>query len=102
MITISPPRLEKIVIHTRTPGESPRTARGFDRRRGASRARRALRAAPLLLPRVDMAPGLRCRGSHQALLWIWRPPRWRADPPPPARRSRATLGWRVGPSAGGD
>ena len=30
------------------------------------------------------------------------PPRWRADPPPPARRSRATLGWRVGPSAGGD
>src|SRR3954471_6899471 len=28
------------------------------------------------------------------------PPRWRADPPPPARRSRATLGWRVGPVSG--
>src|SRR3954462_15723198 len=49
-----------------------------------------------------MAPGLRCCGGHQALLWVWGPPRWRADPPPPARRSRATLGWRVGPSAGGD
>jgi hypothetical protein len=50
----------------------------------------------------DMAPGLLGGGGHQALLWSPGPPRWRADPPPPARRSRATLGWRVGPSAGGD
>src|SRR5215207_9148143 len=29
------------------------------------------------------------------------PPRWRADPPPPARPpGRATIGWRVGPASG--
>src|SRR5215207_8455493 len=31
----------------------------------------------------------------------WGPPRWQADPPPPARPpGRATLGWRVGPASG--
>src|SRR5437868_6582505 len=32
---------------------------------------------------------------------MWGPPRWRADPPPPARPpGRATIGWRVGRPAG--
>ena len=50
----------------------------------------------------DLAPGL--------VGWSWTrgppvtggPPRWRADPPPPARPpGRAILGWRVGRRAGG-
>ena len=52
---------------------------------------------------VERDAGARPRG------WWWPswsscgsgPPRWRADPPPPARPpGRATLGWRVGPLSG--
>ena len=49
----------------------------------------------------DQAPGLLSAGGHLVLLDSGGPPRWRADPRPPARPpGRATLGWRVGPSAG--
>ena len=63
------------------------------------RSRSALRRAS----RSSSVSGLRLKrraivGSFRA----WGPPRWRADPPPPARPpGRATIGWRVGPPAGG-
>src|SRR5215218_8049603 len=42
----------------------------------------------------DLAPDLGSGSGHLALC-LWGPPRWRADPPPPARPpGRATLGWR--------
>jgi hypothetical protein len=41
------------------------------------------------------------RACRQMLIWDSGPPRWRADPPPPARPpGRATIGWRVGPPGG--
>src|SRR4051812_50018017 len=47
----------------------------------------------------DRAPGLVTLGGHLVLLWSRGPPRWRADPPPPARPpGRATIGGRVGPA----
>jgi len=51
---------------------------------------------------THVGPGVR---ERRAIVGSFRglgPPRWRADPPPPARRpGRATIGWRIGPPAGG-
>src|ERR671934_1087255 len=63
------------------------------------RSRSALRRAS----RSDSVGGLRLkRRAIVGSLRLGGPPRWRADPPPPARPpKRATIGWRVGPPAGG-
>ena len=51
---------------------------------------------------THVGPGVR---ERRAIVGSFRglgPPRWRADPPPPARPpGRATIGWRIGPPAGG-
>ena len=51
---------------------------------------------------THVGPGAR---ERRAIVGSFRglgPPRWRADPPPPARPpGRATIGWRIGPPAGG-
>src|SRR6185503_1196609 len=47
---------------------------------------------------THVGPGVR---ERRAIVGSFRglgPPRWRADPPPPARPpGRATIGWRIGP-----
>src|SRR5919197_4351572 len=63
------------------------------------RSRSALRRAS----RSSSVGGLRLkRRAIVGSLRLGGPPRWRADGPPPARPlGRATIGWRVGPPAGG-
>ena len=64
------------------------------------RSRSALRRASRSLVGERLA--VEAAGHRRAPFGAWGPPRWRADPPPPARPpGRATIGWRVGPPAGG-
>src|SRR3954447_21533305 len=62
------------------------------------RSRSALRRAS----RSDALGGLRLRRRDiVVLLGLGGPPRWRADPRPPARPpGRATIGWAAGPPSG--